>query len=269
MTDIIYRGLVRLMKNNTISMIKELFADGKVNDETLKNLKEDDRKGVHKLIKSYEKEQQKMVEMANEFEKMCHYENINYLKGKKYIAGIDEAGRGPLAGPVVAAAVILPKSFKLIGLTDSKLLSKQTREQFYEIIVAQAISYSVSIIDNHVIDEINIYEATKQAMIGSVQQLDQKPDHVLIDAVKLDQLGISSDSIIKGDQKSVTIAAASIIAKETRDRLMADIHAEYPIYHFDSNMGYGTKHHINMLIKHGITPYHRRTFAPVRNVMNQ
>src|SRR5690625_4050038 len=148
-----------------------------------------------------------MIEMEQRFAEMCNYEKESYVKGKKYIAGIDEAGRGPLAGPVVAAAVILPKSFKLIGLTDSKQLSKQTREQFYEVIVAQAISYSVSIIDNHVIDDINIYEATKQAMIRSVQQLDQKPDHVLIDAVKLDQLDISLESIIKGDQKSVTIAA--------------------------------------------------------------
>src|SRR5690625_2165232 len=210
-----------------------------------------------------------MIEMEQRFAEMCNYEKESYVKGRKYIAGIDEAGRGPLAGPVVAAAVILPKSFKLIGLTDSKQLSKQTREQFYEVIVAQAISYSVSIIDNHVIDDINIYEATKQAMIRSFKQLNIKSVHVLIYVVILDQLDISANSIIKGDQKSITIAAASIIAKETRDRLMADIHAEYPIYHFDSNMGYGTKHHINMLIKHGITPYHRKTFAPVRNVMNQ
>lgn len=250
-------------------MIKEILTSGKVDEAMLKVLKEDQRKGVQKLIKTYEKEQLEKIEMAKKFEEMCHYENENYLKGREYIAGVDEAGRGPLAGPVVAAAVILPKNFRLIGLTDSKQLSKQKREYFYKVIVDEAISYSVSIINNNVIDDINIYEATKQAMIDSIQQLAQKPDHVLIDAVKLDRLNISSESIIKGDQKSITIAAASVIAKETRDQLMANIHAEYPVYDFDSNMGYGTKHHIDMILKHGITPYHRKTFAPVRNVMNQ
>src|SRR5699024_6410691 len=128
------------------------------------------------------------------------------------------------------------------------------REDFYRVIIDQAISYSVSIINNNVIDDINIYEATKRAMIESIYRLEQKPDHVLIDAVKLDQLEISSESIIKGDQKSMTIAAASIIAKETRDQLMTRIHAEYPVYNFESNMGYGTKHHLDMLLKHGVTP---------------
>ena len=253
----------------TIRMIKEILTYEHVDDETLTMLKEDQRKGVQKLIKTYEKEQLKQIKMVNQFEEMCRYERENYLKGMEYIAGVDEAGRGPLAGPVVAAAVILPKDFKLIGLTDSKQLSKQKREDFYKIIVDKAISYSVSIKNNHVIDDFNIYEATKRAMIDSIHQLDQKPDHVLIDAVKLDQLEISSESIIKGDQKSITIAAASVIAKETRDRLMTRIHAEYPVYNFESNMGYGTKHHLDMLLKHGVTPYHRKTFGPVKKVMNQ
>lgn len=250
-------------------MIKEILFAGHVDDETLTTLKGDQRKGVQKLVKTYEKEQLKQMEMANQFEKMCRYEKENYVKGKEYIAGVDEAGRGPLAGPVVAAAVILPKDFKLIGLTDSKQLNKQKREDFYRVIIDQAISYSVSIKNNNVIDDVNIYEATKRAMIDSIYRLEQKPDHVLIDAVKLDQLDISSESIIKGDQKSITIAAASIIAKETRDRLMARIHTEYPVFDFESNMGYGTKHHLDMLLKHGITPYHRKTFGPVKNVMNQ
>lgn len=250
-------------------MIKEILLSGHIDDESLITLKSDQRKGVQRLIKTYEKERLKQIEMANQFEEMCQYENESYLKGREYIAGVDEAGRGPLAGPVVAAAVILPKDFKLIGLTDSKQLSKQKREDFYRVIIDQAISYSVSIINNNVIDDINIYEATKRAMIESIYRLEQKPDHVLIDAVKLDQLEISSESIIKGDQKSMTIAAASIIAKETRDQLMADIHVEYPVYDFNSNMGYGTKKHLDMLLKYGITPYHRKSFAPVRNVMNK
>lgn len=260
---------MRFLKNKTINKIKEIFTSDHVDNETLKKLKGDQRKGVQQLIKTYEKKQLKMIEMEQRFAEMCHYEKESYVKGRKYIAGIDEAGRGPLAGPVVAAAVILPKEFKLIGLTDSKQLSKQKREDFYKVIVDQAISYSISIINNDVIDKINIYEATKRAMTDSIQRLDKKPDHVLIDAVKLDHLNLSTESIVKGDEKSISIAAASIIAKVTRDHLMAHIHAKYPAYDFNSNMGYGTKHHIDMLLKHGVTPYHRMTFAPVRNVLNQ
>jgi ribonuclease HII len=256
------------VKKKSIAVIKELFAAGGINDETLKELKDDERKGVKHLLKIYEAKLEKAQKMANEFEEMCHYENDNYLKGRKYIAGVDEAGRGPLAGPVVAAAVILPKDFKLIGLTDSKQLSKQKRDEFYEVIINQAVSYSVSVINNQLIDEINIFEATKRAMLHSIQQLSTVPDHVLIDAVELDNLHVSSQSIVKGDQKSITIAAASVIAKVMRDRLMFDIHAKYPMYDFASNMGYGTKHHLDMLHIHGITPYHRKTFAPVRSVIN-
>lgn len=257
------------MQGKTIKEIKELLSSEEVHDDILKNLIQDERKGVKKLIERYENQQLKTIEMERAFEKMCHYEKESYVKGRRYIAGVDEAGRGPLAGPVVAAAVILPRNFKLIGLTDSKQLSKQMREQFYEVIVKQAISYSISIIGNQVIDDINIYEATKQAMTRAIDQLDPMPDHVLIDAVKLEELHMSSESIVKGDQKSITIAAASIIAKVTRDQLMSDIHTEHPAYGFSSNMGYGTKHHLDMLLVHGITPYHRKTFAPVKNVMNQ
>ena len=260
---------MRFLKNKTIHQIKQLLASGRIDDQTLTILKEDPRKGVQKLIRTYEKEQLKQIELEKQFKEMCCYEEDAYLKGKKFIAGIDEAGRGPLAGPVVAAAVILPRDFKLIGLTDSKQLNKQKRELFYDVIVDQAISYSISIINNRVIDEINIFEATKQAMLEAIRELEHQPDHVLIDAVNLKNLDISSESIIKGDQKSITIAAASIIAKETRDQLMARIHTEYPVYDFESNMGYGTKHHLDMLLKHGVTPYHRKTFGPVKKVMNQ
>lgn len=257
------------MRGKTIAMIKGLLAHGTVDDEILINLKKDQRKGVHKLIKTYEKKQQQKKEMAKKFAEMCHYENERYLQGETYVAGVDEAGRGPLAGPVVAAAVILPKDFTLLGLTDSKQLSKQMREYFYDMIVNQAIDYAVSVRSNQVIDDINIYEATKQVMIDSIQQLNQRPDHVLVDAMELHLPNMSCTSIIKGDQKSITIAAASIIAKVTRDQLMSDIHEKYPMYDFHSNMGYGTKHHLHMLTTYGITPYHRKSFGPVRDIMNQ
>ena len=257
------------MKGKSIAILKELFETEEISEESIIQLKEDERKGVQQLIKTYENKKRKNKILENNFVKMCQYEEKSYLKGRQYIAGIDEAGRGPLAGPVVAAAVILPRDFKLVGLTDSKQLSEKSRNKFYKIIVEQAVSYAVSIIDNKEIDQINIFEATKRAMRGSLDQLDRKPDHVLIDAVELNQLGYTSESIIKGDQKSITIAAASIVAKVTRDRIMYDIHKEFPLYDFSSNMGYGTKNHVEMLEEHGITPYHRKSFAPVRNVINR
>lgn len=255
------------MKRKSITMIKELIAAGEINETIINELKSDERKGVQQLIATYERKVEKDGLLARNFIKMCHFENESYKKGKQYIAGIDEAGRGPLAGPVVAAAVILPRDFKCIGLTDSKQLTESRRNEFYKIILEQAISYGVSIISNQEIDKINIFEATKKAMYGAVDQLDPKPDHILIDAVALDQFSSTSEAIIKGDQKSITIAAASILAKVTRDRLMHDLHTKYPVYHFNSNMGYGTKQHLEMLVKHGVTPYHRRTFAPVRQAM--
>ncbi len=198
---------------------------------------------------------------------MCTYERRYRSMGKRLIAGIDEAGRGPLAGPVVAAAVILPDNFKLLGLNDSKQLNKSKREEYYQIIVEQAISYGISIVENDVIDDINIYEATKLAMKQALNKLEPKADYVLIDAVELNNLPCSSESIVKGDAKSVSIAAASILAKVTRDSVMRTIHEQYPMYDFQSNMGYGTKVHMEKLKKFGASPYHRKTFAPVKETI--
>lgn len=191
------------------------------------------------------------------------YEKELYDKGYNYIAGIDEVGRGPLVGPVVTACVILPKNFCLEGLTDSKKLSEKKREVFYDIIMEQAISVGIGIMSEDVIDEVNIYEATKLAMYQSVDNLSVKPDYILIDAMKLEKLDVPSISIIKGDLKSITISAASVIAKVTRDRMMYELNQKYPMYRFDKNKGYPTKDHIEAIEKYGILKEHRKTFKPV------
>src|SRR5699024_10436985 len=165
----------------------------------------------------------------------------SYQRGKRYVAGVDEVGRGPLAGPVVAAAVILPENFQLMGLNDSKQLTEEEKNEFYNIIREQAISYSVEMVESTLVDTMNILGATKFAMKQAVQHLDQTPDHVLVDAVQIEGLTQSQETIIKGDERSVSIAAASILAKVERDRLMRELHHAYPVYGFNSNMGYGTK----------------------------
>ncbi len=197
---------------------------------------------------------------------MRAYENDLVNRKIKIIAGIDEAGRGPLAGPVVAASVILPNDYFLPGLNDSKKLSRRKREYFYEEIVKNAISYGVGVVSVDDIDKYNIYNSTKIAMIKSVLELSEKPNHLLIDAMKI-ELDIPQTSIIKGDAKSVSIAAASIIAKVTRDRYMSELAKTYPQYNFSNNAGYGTKEHIEAIKKHGITPVHRKTFEPIKSIL--
>ena len=191
---------------------------------------------------------------------MKSFERELWSKGIKYIAGVDEVGRGPLAGPVVTAAVILPEDFDILGVDDSKKLSAKKRDELYDLIMDHAIAVSIGRREPSVIDEINILNATKEAMVDAVMGLSVKAEHVLIDAVKLDALHIPQTSIIKGDAKSVSIAAASIIAKVTRDREMVDMDAIYPGYAFASNKGYGTKAHYEGLAKLGPCPIHRRSF---------
>ena len=183
-------------------------------------------------------------------------------QGIKLIAGVDEVGRGPLIGPVVAAAVILPVNFKLDGLTDSKKLSEKKREEYYEIIKKEAIAIGVGVISEKRIDEINIYEATKEAMKEAINNLTVKPEHILIDAMKLD-LEIETTSIIKGDLLSISISAASVIAKVERDHMLYEIDKEYPMYDLKNNKGYGTKKHLEAIKEYGITKYHRLSFKPV------
>jgi len=255
------------MKNKTIAQLREYFEAGHITDQDIQALKDDPRKGVQKLLTTFHNKQKKQATLEKTFYNMSAYERTLYAKGHRYVAGVDEAGRGPLAGPVVAAAVILPCQFKLLELNDSKKLSNEKRKELFKVIKREAISYGVSTVDNQKIDQLNIYNATKQAMYQAIDQLQEQPSHVLIDAVPLENLSSSSDVIVKGDQKSISIAAASIIAKVTRDRLMKDIHKKYPMYHFDTNMGYGTKQHLIMLKKYGISPVHRQSYTPVQRVM--
>lgn len=255
------------MEKKSIAELKTLVKEKQLTTDMLNILKQDERKGVQAIVKSYERQQEKDIRLKEQFYEMMSYERECRNQGYEYIAGVDEAGRGPLAGPVVAAAVILPSGFELVGLNDSKQLNANQRDLFFEYIKEQAIAYYVSIIDNQKIDEINIFEATKFAMCEALNKLDTQPDYALIDAVHLRGFAYPAQDIIKGDQKSISIAAASILAKVTRDRLMIELHNEYPMYDFKSNMGYGTKKHMEQLQIHGVSPYHRRSFAPVRAAM--
>ena len=194
------------------------------------------------------------------------YEKELYDKGISLIAGVDEVGRGPLVGPVVACAVILPVNYHLEGLNDSKKLSEKKRNLFYDVLIKDAISYGIGIIDAKKIDEVNIYEATKLAMKEAISKLSVKPEYVLIDAMKLD-LDIPSLSIIKGDAKSESIAAASVIAKITRDRMMDELDILHPEYGFKNHKGYPTKKHLEAIKKYGVLDNYRFTYGPVRDLI--
>ncbi|MCG1020631.1 ribonuclease HII [Sutcliffiella horikoshii] len=236
-------------------------------DPFLLSIREDERKGVQALLKRWEKRRLEKEQLLQQFEDMKKYERLLWESGCQYIAGIDEVGRGPLAGPVIAAAVILPKDFYLPGLTDSKKLSTQKREHFFHYIKEHAISYGIGMIDSKRIDEVNIYEATKLAMMEAVGNLHHKPDHLLIDAMKLD-LDMEQTSIIKGDATSISIAAASVLAKETRDTYMKELAQEFPQYGFEKNMGYGTQEHLLALHEIGVTREHRQSFSPVKEMVD-
>ena len=200
---------------------------------------------------------------------LYQYEKELWKNGINLIAGMDEVGRGPLIGPVVTACVILPKDFVLDGLTDSKKLSEKKREEFYDYIMEHAISVGIGMMDEKVIDEVNIYEATKLAMYQAVEKSKVKPEHVLIDAMKLDKLEMPSTSIIKGDAKSISIAAASVIAKVTRDRMMIELDKKYPMYGFKSHKGYPTKKHIEAIKEYGLINGYRKTFKPISEMVKE
>lgn len=184
------------------------------------------------------------------------------------VAGVDEVGRGPLVGPVVAACVILPEDFSLDGLTDSKKLSEKKRDYYYDEIMRQAVSVGVGIISEKKIDEVNIYEATKLAMKEAISNCSVRPEHILIDAMPL-SIDIPTTSIIKGDFKSITISAASVIAKVTRDRMLDELDKKYPMYDFKDNKGYPTKKHLEAIEEYGIIPEHRRSYGPVRDYLEK
>lgn len=234
-------------------------------DERFLEVLQDERKGVQSLVTRWRKKRKQELVQREHFFQMTQFETALRTQGVKWIAGIDEVGRGPLAGPVVAAAVILPESFFLPGLNDSKQLSEARREQFFESIQEEAIAIGVGIVSSEIIDEINIYQATKKAMLLAISHLSVTPEHLLIDAMKL-PIDTMQASIIKGDAKSISIAAASVVAKVTRDRMMKQLGEQYPEYGFERNMGYGTKEHLEALQTYGVLPFHRKSFAPIKDM---
>ena len=253
----------------TIKEVKERLATiDRLDHPLFEELIYDARAGVQSAINKRKRELQKQVDEDLRLEKMLTYEKELYAQGIQLIAGVDEVGRGPLAGPVVAAAVILPKNCKIPGLNDSKKIPKSKHQAIYQAVLDQAISVGIGVKDNHVIDQVNIYEATKLAMLEAIQELDPRPQHLLIDAMKLD-LPISQTSIIKGDANSLSIAAASIVAKVTRDKIMANYDEEFPGYDFAQNAGYGTAKHLEGIEKHGVTPIHRTSFEPIKTIVSE
>jgi ribonuclease HII len=253
-----------LQKLSIAKIEEQLDSILKGSDPFILELEKDERKGVQHLLSKWKKKKEQEKFLEDKFNEMNQYERKFRSQGFHLIAGIDEVGRGPLAGPVVAAAVILPEGFFLPGIDDSKKLSEKKREEYDRIIRSEAVAVSISLIDAKEIDEVNIYEATKKAMKSAVASLQTKPDLLLIDAMKLDT-PYASESIIKGDAKSVSIAAASIVAKVARDQLMKEIAKSYPQYGFHQNMGYGTKEHLLAIQEYGATPYHRKSFAPIKD----
>ncbi|GED70272.1 ribonuclease HII [Brevibacillus reuszeri] len=230
----------------------------------LQLLKEDQRAGVQALARQQEAAIARQEKLAAMWTEMTSYERALREKGHVHLFGIDEVGRGPLAGPVVACAVCLPEDFYLPGLNDSKKIPVATREAFYEVIVRDALAIGVGIVDAARIDEINILQATKEAMKNAIDNAAILPDACLIDAVQLSDLPCEQVPIIGGDAKSVSIAAASIVAKVTRDRMMAAYANEYPAYGFEKNAGYGTAEHLSAIARFGPTPIHRMTFTGVK-----
>ncbi|MCS4487570.1 ribonuclease HII [Streptococcus sciuri] len=228
----------------------------------------DSRTGVKTAIRQRQKAIQKMLREEERLEQMLRYERGLYQEGKTLIAGIDEVGRGPLAGPVVAAAVILPQNCKIAGLNDSKKIPKRKHQALYQTICDKAIGIGIGVKDNTAIDTVNIYQATKLAMQEAIDQMRITPEHLLIDAMTLDN-NIGQTSIIKGDANSLSIAAASIVAKVTRDAIMTNYDKHYPGYDFARNAGYGTALHLERLRKIGITPIHRKTFEPIKSLLRE
>ncbi|GAA0461122.1 ribonuclease HII [Alkalibacillus silvisoli] len=254
------------MKNTrgTINEIKQQLKDDELTTEGIAILRQDERAGVQKLLQQYDQKLEEKRQLKVQYEQMKVYEYQLKSKGYFSVAGIDEVGRGPLAGPVVAASVIIdPHDESLVGINDSKKLSEVKRNQFYETVLTHARALGVGIVDRQTIDEINIYEASKKAMKLAIDDMDINADYYLLDAMKLEGLNAPQQSLIKGDQKSVSIAAASVVAKVIRDRLMVEAGKEYPAFEFDRNMGYGTKNHLKALEEHGPTVYHRMSFNPV------
>lgn len=248
-----------------ITEIKELLA-GTPTAEQLATLAADERKGVQKLLAAYNKRLEKAAAEKERFTAMLKLERELYAEGCELIAGVDEAGRGPLAGPLVIAAVILPKDVFISGLNDSKQLSAAKRDMLYNEIMAKALDIEVNIVSVSNIDELNIYVATQQGMAQVLENLHCKPQAALIDAMPVKVPGMKIESVVHGDALSASIAAASIIAKVTRDRIMERLDLVYPAYGFAHNKGYGSGAHMQAVSEQGATRWHRRSFEPVKSM---
>lgn len=246
----------------TIKELESLFASGEVTEELLAACRADGRKAVGTLLRRYERQMRERERIAA----LYRYEEQAHAEGYEFVAGVDEAGRGPLAGPVSVAAVILPRGLYLPKLNDSKKISAKVREELYELLQEKALAVGTALVDAKTIDRVNIYQATINGMYEAIFSLQPEPQKVLIDAVPLEGLPMPSLSLVKGDAKSASIAAASIIAKVTRDRLMDAYDKEYPQYGFARHKGYGTAEHIEALRKYGPCPIHRLSFEPVKSM---
>ena len=248
-----------------ISEVKELLA-GEPTAEQLATLKDDERSGVQKLVAAYYKRLEKAALEKERFAKMLTYEKEYYAQGVRYVAGVDEAGRGPLAGPLVIAAVILPQDVFISGLNDSKQISAVKRDKLYDEIIAKAVAIEVNIVSVSNIDKYNIYSATQRGMAEVLEHLPVRPQVALIDAMPVQVKDMETVPIVHGDALSVSIAAASIIAKVTRDRIMERLDEKFPAYGFANNKGYGSGAHMQAIAEFGATKWHRRSYEPVKSM---
>ncbi|WP_419155660.1 ribonuclease HII [Weissella minor] len=247
-------------KRATISEIKTALAE---NPASVSQWQDDERVGVQKLLQQFERNQAKLADQRDAFDQRLSFEKTAWLANKQ-LAGVDEVGRGPLAGPVVAGAVVIDDHFDLVAVHDSKQLSAKKRMQLDAQIKSEVVDYAFGVVDAQMIDEVNIYEASRIAMKQAIEQLQVPVDGLLIDAMTVD-MDLPQEKLIKGDDRSISIGAASILAKNYRDELMVQYDQQYPGYDFAKNAGYGTKAHLAGLDALGPCPIHRMTFAPVKN----
>ena len=248
-----------------ISEVKELLL-GNPSSEQIKMLQADERSGVQKLLLAYYKRLEKEAQEKERFTKMLAYESEYYAQGVQYVAGVDEAGRGPLAGPLVIAAVILPRNAFIAGLNDSKQISAAKRDKLYDEIIAKAVAIEVNIVSVSNIDKYNIYAATQRGMAQVLEHLPVQPQVALIDAMPVTAKNMECVPIVHGDALSASIAAASIIAKVTRDRIMERLDTLFPAYGFAHNKGYGSGAHMQAIAEFGATKWHRRSYEPVKSM---
>ncbi|MFW5998927.1 MAG: ribonuclease HII [Halanaerobiaceae bacterium] len=253
------------LKDYTIKQLRNYLKNNSVDKNLINKMQNDSRKGVRQLALRYKKKQKQKEKIKKKWQSMNRKLEELHKKGYSLVAGVDEAGRGPLAGPVVASAVILDPEIPIFGINDSKKLSYKKREELLEIIEDKAIAVGIGKIDNSQIDKINIHNATFLAMKKAINNLNIIPDYILVDGnKKIPELNIKQEIIIDGDNKINNIAAGSIVAKVTRDKIIEEYHSEFPEYGFKDNKGYGTKKHIDALKKYGPTPLHRFSYSIVK-----